>query len=70
MKKRKGLGVAPYCLPEPSLADPVTHSELQAELRRLRAAITLLASRLGNELGTNDARRVLELVADHQKGSQ
>jgi hypothetical protein len=57
MRKRESL------IPESSMADPVTHAELQAELTRLRAAISLLASRLGNELGSDDARRILELVA-------
>lgn len=47
---------------EKSLADNVTHDEMQDELRRIREAIILLASRLGNELGTNDARRILKLM--------
>ena len=64
--KRKGLGVAPFCIPEKSLSDKVTHGELQGELNRLREAIMLLASRLGNELGTDDARRILALVERHQ----
>lgn len=64
MRKRKGLGVAPFCLPDgPSLADRVTHGEMQAELNHLRSAIALLASRLGNELGSHDAERILALVA-------
>lgn len=48
---------------EKSIADPVSHDEMQRELARLREAIMILASRLGNELGTDDARRVLKLVA-------
>ena len=56
--KRKELG-----RDDKSLADSVTHGEMEAELRRLRAAITLLASRLGNELGTTDAGRLLDLLA-------
>jgi hypothetical protein len=63
-RKRKGLGLAPWCIPEDkAIADTVTHAEMQAELTHLRAAIVLIASRLGNELGANDAMRVLELAA-------
>lgn len=63
MRKRKGLGVAPYCLPEPSLADHVTHAEMQDELARLRAAVTLLASHLAPQLGALESRRLLLLLA-------
>lgn len=63
-KKRKGLGVAPYCLPDSSLADPVTHAELQEELTRLRAAVTLLANCCGAHIiGQHDAKRLMELLA-------
>jgi hypothetical protein len=64
VKKRLGLGVAPFCLPsnEPSMSDKVTYGEMLAELDLLRAAITLLTSRLVNELGTDDARRIMEYV--------
>ena len=44
-----------------SLADPVTHGELQAELSRFREAIAILAVRLGNDSGA-DSRRILELL--------
>ena len=59
MKKRRGLGVAPYCLPDSSISisDKVTHGQMQEELDRLRAAITYLANCLGsNVLGQQDAK--------------
>lgn len=63
-QKRKGLGVAPFCLPESSLADPVTHAEFNEELQRLRSAVTLLANIVGpNIIGSTDAKRLLELLA-------
>jgi hypothetical protein len=62
-KSRKGLGVAPYCLPEKALADPVDHGELQAELQRLRAAIGLLANCMGAHIISQEsARRLNELL--------
>jgi hypothetical protein len=48
---------------EPVLADNVTYAEMQAELARLRAAVALLASRLGTALSADDAKRILELIA-------
>ncbi len=66
MRRRKGLGIAPFCLPDMadiSLSDKVTHGQMQEELQRLRAAITIVASRIGHDLGTIDARRVVELLA-------
>jgi hypothetical protein len=62
MRKYKGLGVGGFCIPEPSLGDKVTYRDMELELQRLRAAITLLASRLGNELSTVDAGRILDLL--------
>jgi hypothetical protein len=63
-RKRLGLGIAPFCIPAGKAgSDTVTHSEMQAELQHLRAAIILMASRISNELGTNDARRIMELAA-------
>lgn len=68
VSKRKGLGIAPYCLPEKSVSDNVTHAEMQAELARLRAAVVvILDSRLGKELPTIDLRRILDLVAPPQE---
>lgn len=62
-RKRKGLGLAPFCIPEDkAIGDTVTHAEMQAELGYLRAAIILLGNRLGHDLGTVDARRLWELV--------
>lgn len=62
MRKRKGLGIAPFCIPDgPSMSDPVTHREMQAELDRLRQAIVAIASRLGHTLGAGDLRYVGEM---------
>lgn len=52
-RKYKGLGVGGFCLPEKSMADPVTHAELQRELRRLRTAIATIADR-SRDLGSSD----------------
>lgn len=45
------------------MSDKVTHAEMESELQRLRAAITLLASRVDSSLGDGDARRLLDLLA-------
>ena len=48
---------------EPVLADPVTHQELQEELGRLRAAVTLLANCVGAHIISQDsARRLIDLL--------
>lgn len=46
----------------PSLADPVTHADLQAELNRLREAIVIIASRVAHDLGADDCRRIGDLL--------
>lgn len=61
--KRKGLGVAPYCLPEKSLADPVSHDELQRELRLLRVAIMRLAAR-SHDLSTEDGQLIVDCLKE------
>ncbi len=49
---------------ESSLADPVTHAELQEELTRLRSAIAYLANCVGaNVIGQHDAKRLMALLA-------
>ncbi len=49
---------------DPSLADPVSHDELQRELSRLRAAIVLLANCMGAHIvSQRDADRLVELLA-------
>lgn len=51
MRKRKGLGVAPFCIPEgPAMTDKVTHREMQDELNLLRSAVAALANALGGNL--------------------
>lgn len=62
-RKYKGLGVGGFCLPEKSIRDHVTQEEMQQELSRLRAAITILANRLFHQLGSEDTRTIGELVA-------
>lgn len=58
MSKQKHKGLL-----QKSISDNVTHAEMQSELARLREAVSILTTRLGNELGDNDARRILELLA-------
>ena len=48
---------------DPSMADPVTHADLQDEIQRLRAAITLLANCMGAHLiDKATARRLMTLL--------
>ena len=61
---RRGLGVAPYCLPEKSLADNVTYAAMYEELARLREAVALLANCLGaHVIDHESARRLTELLS-------
>ena len=47
-----------------AIADPVTHAELQAELRRLRAAVMLLAECLGaHVIDRRSGSRLVALLA-------
>ena len=47
-----------------SLADPVSHAELDAELSRLRGAIALLANCVGGHvISSESARRLMDLLA-------
>jgi hypothetical protein len=49
---------------ESSMADPVTHQELQEELTRLRAAVTLLASCMGaHHIDQESGKRLMALLA-------
>jgi hypothetical protein len=48
---------------EPSISDPVSHDELQRELRRLRQAVILLASR-SHDISRDDAGRIMDLVKE------
>lgn len=54
-----------------SMADPVTHAELQEELNRLRSAVRYLANCCGAHIiGSQDARRLIELLAPpHERES-
>lgn len=46
-----------------SLADPVTHGELQEELARLREAIALISNCVGaHVISLEDARRLMALL--------
>lgn len=48
---------------DPSLADTVTHDELQRELQRLRAAVLLLASHVPHDIRHKSMKRLLNLCA-------
>jgi hypothetical protein len=66
MRKRLGLGVAPFCVVDqtPTLADKVTHGDMQKELDRLRAAVTLLATCCGaHVIDSESGKRLLKLLA-------
>lgn len=63
MSTRKGLGVAPYCLPDKSITDSVSHDELQRELRRLRVAIMRLAAR-SHDISDEDAKLINECLKE------
>jgi hypothetical protein len=46
-----------------SLADPVTHAELQDELQRLRSAVVLLANCVGAHIISGEnAKRLIDLL--------
>lgn len=64
MTKRNSRYIKRTAFPVSSLADPVTHAELQDEIGRLRAAVVLLANCVGvHVIGQHDARRLMDLLA-------